>query len=60
MWVDIGKEFVEPLKSRLYQGYDVDVYKIEGGIPKHIGTPFVLQGNQIDIQQVNSEFFKAL
>ena len=60
VWVDIGKEFVEPPNSKLYQGYEVDVYKIEGGKPKHIGTPFVLQGNQIDIEQVNTEFFKAL
>jgi hypothetical protein len=57
IWVDIGKEFVEP-SQKLYQGYDVDVYLISNGIPRHIGTPFVLSGNQIDIQEVNKEFWQ--
>jgi hypothetical protein len=57
IWVDIGKEFFEP-SQKLYQGYDVDVYQIISGTPRHIGTPFVLSGNQIDIQEVNKAFWQ--
>ncbi|OGG14368.1 hypothetical protein A2773_02935 [Candidatus Gottesmanbacteria bacterium RIFCSPHIGHO2_01_FULL_39_10] len=58
VWIDIGKEYVQPPNDRLYSGYDVDVYRIKNGTPLLIGTPFVLEGNQVDIQRVNTDFFK--